>query len=123
MECKTCVECMEPHDEVRYPWQCMECKTCVECMEPHDEVRYPWQCMVCKTCVECMEPHDEVRYPWQWSIIGRTKAFIAQQRTASKRSVREGYVFSLFVCPSLGRTSCSGPVLVAPVRGEGALAK
>ena len=21
-----------------YPWQCMECKTCVECMEPHDEV-------------------------------------------------------------------------------------
>ena len=22
-----------------YPWQCMECKTCVECMDPYDEVR------------------------------------------------------------------------------------
>lgn len=21
-----------------YPWQCMECKTCVECMDPFDEV-------------------------------------------------------------------------------------
>lgn len=21
-----------------YPWQCMECKTCVKCMDPHDEV-------------------------------------------------------------------------------------
>ena len=21
-----------------YPWQCMECKTCVECMDPYDEV-------------------------------------------------------------------------------------
>ena len=22
-----------------YPWQCMECKTCVQCMDPYDEVR------------------------------------------------------------------------------------
>ena len=21
-----------------YPWQCMDCKTCVECMDPYDEV-------------------------------------------------------------------------------------
>ena len=21
-----------------YPWQCMECKTCIECMDPYDEV-------------------------------------------------------------------------------------
>jgi hypothetical protein len=21
-----------------YPWQCMECKTCVQCMDPYDEV-------------------------------------------------------------------------------------
>lgn len=30
-----------------YPWQCMECKTCVECMDPFDEV---CQCIECKTC-------------------------------------------------------------------------
>jgi len=23
-----------------YEWQCMECKTCVKCMKPHDEVSH-----------------------------------------------------------------------------------
>ena len=25
-----------------YPWQCMECKTCVQCMDPYDEVCYKY---------------------------------------------------------------------------------
>jgi len=35
--------CLELTDEMvkvvrTYPWQCMECKTCVQCMDPYDEV-------------------------------------------------------------------------------------
>ncbi|CAI9730713.1 finger 10-like [Octopus vulgaris] len=29
-----------------YPWQCMECKTCVQCMDPYDEDKM----MFCDRC-------------------------------------------------------------------------
>ncbi|XP_064600353.1 PHD finger protein 10-like isoform X2 [Liolophura sinensis] len=52
-ECKTSGHptCLELTTEMiavikTYPWQCMECKTCVECMDPYDEDKM----MFCDRC-------------------------------------------------------------------------
>ncbi|ESO87689.1 hypothetical protein LOTGIDRAFT_127265, partial [Lottia gigantea] len=44
----TCLELTEEMVGViqTYPWQCMECKTCVECMDPYDEDKM----MFCDRC-------------------------------------------------------------------------
>ncbi|KAK7490212.1 hypothetical protein BaRGS_00018557 [Batillaria attramentaria] len=44
----TCLDLTEKIVQVisTYPWQCMECKTCVECMDPHDEDKM----MFCDRC-------------------------------------------------------------------------
>ena len=37
-----------------YPWQCMECKTCVECMDPYDEVTLSSSVCVCVCVCVCV---------------------------------------------------------------------